>query len=127
MSLCPAQPVIYMNDSQSPALASMRPFLEASGRPVMGVSDPDRFCSDLISQRLVRECDAIILDLDGGEPPLYRLLNFMMGKGARPKIFLMVGDDAPVGNQDSFGQSRLHVLPHHTSPRQLLQMLDADG
>lgn len=127
MSLCPAQPVIYMNDTQSAALASMRPLLEASGRPVMGVSDPDLFCRDQTSQRRMRECDALILDLDGGEAPLYRLVNFMMGKRTRPKIFLMVGDNAPLGDQDSFEQSRLHVLPQHTSPRQLLAMLEADG
>jgi DNA-binding NarL/FixJ family response regulator len=127
MSLSAAQPVIYMIDSQSATLASMRPLLEASGRPVMEVDDADTFSHDVLAHRTVRRCDAIILDLDGGQAPIYRLLNLVMGETDRPKIVLMAGDDAPLGDTDSFLQSRLHVLHHPARPRDLLDILDYDS
>ena len=127
MSLSPAQPIIYMVDSQSATLASMRPLLEASGRPVMDVEDADTFSHDVLCHRTVRRCDAIILDLDGGQAPLYRLLNWVMGETERPKIVLMASKDAPLGDTDSFLQSRLHVLYHPARPRDLLDILDDDS
>ncbi|WP_298917402.1 hypothetical protein [uncultured Algimonas sp.] len=127
MSLTAAQPIVYMIDRQSAAMASMRPLLEASGHPVMQVEDADSFSHDVLSRRTVRTCDALILDLDAGEPDLYRLLNLVMHKRNRPKIVLMAGSDAPIGDMDSFTQDRLHVLRHPATPSQLMDVLDADS
>ncbi|MFB9374213.1 hypothetical protein ACFFUB_09605 [Algimonas porphyrae] len=124
MSLRPAQPVIYMIDCQSAALASMRPLLEASGRPVCDVTDTDAFSRDVLSHRTVRECDTVIMDLDHGQTPIYRFLNLVMGETERPQILLMTGDGAPVGTSDSFNQDRLHILQHPASPSHLLDILD---
>ncbi|MEM9599802.1 MAG: hypothetical protein AAF926_02145 [Pseudomonadota bacterium] len=124
MSLRPAQPVIYMVNCQSAALTSMRPLLEASGRPVCDVTDTDAFSKDVLSHRTVRECDTVILDLDGGQTPIYRFLNLVMGESERPQILLMTGDGNPVGTADSFQQDRLHILRHPASPRHLLDLLD---
>lgn len=92
----------------------------------MAVDDADAFSHDVLSHRTVRKCDAIILDLDGGQAPIYRLLNLVMSESDRPKIVLMAGENAPLGDTDSFVQSRLHVLHHPTTPRQLLDILDED-
>jgi DNA-binding NarL/FixJ family response regulator len=115
--------MIYMVDCQSAALASMRPLLEASGRPVMEVADADSFSHDVLARRTVRACDALILDLDGGDAPLYRLLNLVMRERERPRIVLMAGSDAPLGDTDRFAQDRLHVLRHPASPKALLDLL----
>lgn len=125
MPLSTTQPVIYMIDCHSAALASMRPLLEASGRPVMEVADADSFSQDVLSHRSVRSCDALIIDLDAGEPTIFRLLNLVMHEQVRPRILLMAGANAPVGDNDSFPQDRLHVLQHPATPRQLLDLLDA--
>lgn len=124
MSLTAAQPVIYMVDCHSAALTSMRPLLEASGRPVMQVEDTDSFSHDVLAHRTVRTCDSIILDLDSGDAPIYRLLNLVMAESERPRIVLMAGSDAPVGDMDQFTQDRLHVLRHPASPKALMAVLD---
>lgn len=124
MSLSVAQPVVYMIDTHSAALASMRPLLEASGRPVCDVIDTEAFSRDVLAHRTVRECDTVIMDLDSGETPLYRFLNLVMGETDRPQIVLMTGNNAPVGTSDSFSQDRLHVLQHPASPKTLLALLD---
>ncbi|MGB6229443.1 MAG: hypothetical protein WBF53_04885 [Litorimonas sp.] len=124
MSLSAAQPVIYLVDGRSPALASMRPLLEASGRPVLQVEDAESFSHHVLRKRTVRACDAVILDLDGGDAPLYRLLNLVMRERERPRIVLMAGSDAPLGDTDRFSQDRLHVLRHPASPSNLLDLLD---
>lgn len=126
MSLTAAQPVIYMVDCHSAALASMCPLLEATGRPVFRVEDADRFSHDVLSHRTVRSCDAMILDMDGGGPTIFRLLNLIMHVQDRPRIVLMASENAPIGNNDSFPQDRLHILRHPATPRQLLDLLDAD-
>lgn len=126
MSLTAAQPVIYMIDCRSAALISMCPLLEASGRPVFRVDDADRFSYDVLSHRKVRPCDAMIMDMDVGEPTIFRLLNLVMHIQDRPRIVLMASDDAPIGDDDSFPQDRLHILRHPATPRQLLDLLDAD-
>lgn len=126
MSLTAAQPVIYMIDCRSAALISMCPLLEASGRPVFRVDDADRFSYDVLSHRKVRSCDAMIMDMDVGEPTIFRLLNLVMHIQDRPRIVLMASDDAPIGDDDSFPQDRLHILRHPATPRQLLDLLDAD-
>lgn len=125
MSLSAAQPVIYVVEGRSAALASMRPLLEASGQPVMRVADAQSFSNDVLAHRRVRSCDSIILDLDDGNAPLYRLLNLVMGKRNRPRIVLMAGHNAPLGATDQFAQDRLHVLRHPASPKTLLNLLVA--
>ncbi|MGB3455265.1 MAG: hypothetical protein WBG08_14650 [Litorimonas sp.] len=126
MTLTAAKPVVYMIDCQSAALASMRPLLEVSGRSVLQVADAERFSRDMLGRRSVRPCDALILDLDAGEPDIYRLLNIVMAERERPRIVLMAGADAPVADTDSFVQDRLHVLRHPATPAALLDVLDAD-
>jgi hypothetical protein len=101
--------------------------LEASGRAVLQVKDADAFSYDVLSHRTVRDCDALILDLDRGHPNIYRLLNLVMHERVRPRIVLMAGTSGPVGDQDSFSQDRLHVLHHPATPRQLLDLLEADA
>ncbi|MEM7728568.1 MAG: hypothetical protein AAF311_04760 [Pseudomonadota bacterium] len=125
MSLSAAQPVIYMLDGRSAALASMCPLLEASGRAVRPVQDAESFSHDVLGKRTVRACDAIILDLDSGDAPLYRLLNLVMHEREqdRPRIVLLAGSDAPLGDTDRFSQNRLHVLRHPASPGNLLDVL----
>lgn len=125
MSLTRAQPVIYMIDCQSVALRSMCPLLEASGHPVFKVDDADLFSRDVLSRRTVRSCDAMIIDMDMGEPMTFRLLNLIMHITDRPRIVLMTSDDAAIDDQDSFPQDRLHILRHPATPRQLLDLLDA--
>jgi len=127
MPLTAAQPVIYMIDCQSAALASMCPLLEASGRPVLKIDDADSFTHDVLSHRTIRSCDAMILDFDGGQPAVFRLLNLVMHERDRPRIVLMASAGATVGDDDSFPQDRLHVLRHPATPRQLLDLLDADA
>lgn len=126
MSLSAAQPVIYMVDCHSAALASMRLLLEATGRPVLQVADAQSFSNEVLSHRKLRACDAVILDLNDGDAPLYRLLNHFMGEseGRRPRIVLMAGSDAPLGDTDRFTQDRLHVLRHPASPEALLDVLE---
>jgi len=124
MSLSAAQPVIYMVDCHSAALTSMRPLLEASGRPVMQIADTESFSHDVLDHRTVRPCDSIILDLDTGDAGLYRLLNLVMAEQERPQIVLMAGRDAPLGDTDRFQQDRLHVLCHPASPKTLMALLD---
>lgn len=126
MSLTTAQPVIYMIDCQSVALISMCPLLEASGRPVFKVDDAERFSHDVLSHRTVRSCDAMIMDMDVGEPTIFRLLNLVMHIQDRPRIVLMASPDAPIGDHDSFPQDRLNILRHPATPQQLLELLDAD-
>ncbi|MGJ8560492.1 MAG: hypothetical protein ACSHX3_09670 [Litorimonas sp.] len=126
MSLTAAQPVIYMIDCRSAALISMCPLLEASGRPVFKVDDADLFSYDVLSHRTVRSCDVMIMDMDVDEPTIFRLLNLVMHIQDRPRIVLMASDDAAIGDDDSFPQDRLHILRHPATPRQLLDLLDAD-
>jgi len=126
MSLTAAQPVIYMIDCHPAALSSMCPLLEASGRPVFRVEDADRFSFDVLSHRTIRSCDAMIMDMDVGEPAIFRLLNLVMHIQHRPQIVLMASEDAPIDDKDSFPQDRLHILRHPATPRQLLDLLDAN-
>lgn len=125
MSLARAQPVIYMIECQSAALTSMCPLLEASGHPVVKVADAERFSRDVLSRRTVRSCDAIIMDMDVGEPMTFRLLNLIMHSSDRPRIVLMASVDAVIGDQDSFPHEKLHILRHPATPQQLLDLLDA--
>jgi CheY-like chemotaxis protein len=126
MSLARAQPVIYMIDCQSAALTSMCPLLEASGHPVFKVADAELFSRDVLSRRTVRSCDAMIMDMDMGEPMTFRLLNLIMHIPDRPRIVLMASVDAVIGDQDSFPHEKLHILRHPATPQQLLDLLEAN-
>lgn len=127
MPLIAAQPVVYMIDCHSAALTSMCPLIEASGRPILKIDDADLFSNEFLSRRTVRQCDTMIMDVDAGDPTVFRLLNFMMHQPDRPRIVLMASADAAVGDKDRFSQDRLDVLRHPATPRQLLDLLDADA
>jgi CheY-like chemotaxis protein len=115
-----------MIDCQSAAMTSMCQLLEASGHAVVKVVDAELFSRDILSRRSVRSCDAMIMDVDMGEPMTFRLLNLIMHSSDRPRVVLMVSADAVIGDQDIFSHEKLHILRHPATPQQLLDLLKAN-